>query len=207
MAEIARRSPLIASQPPGAYGANTASPAVTLAERQPAALLRLFARTNDGEFGSALRAIIKLELPSAPNTTSEGDGHALLWLAPSQWLLVCDDESSVILESQLEEALAGTTGTVVDVTHGYAAVEIAGACARGVLAKGVPVDLHASAFETGTCVQTCLADMNVLLHARRPPTITVYVGRSYAASLWEWLAVSAAEFGYRVAAPSARSDI
>jgi sarcosine oxidase subunit gamma len=173
-------------------------PAVILTERRPAALLRLFADAGDGDFGGDLQKMMALELPRAPNTATESDKHALLWLAPGQWLLVCDDERSVISELQLERALAGTTGTVVDVTHSYTVVEISGARARDVLAKGAPVDLDASTFRVGRCLQTCLAEMNVLLHARQAQVIALYVGRSYAASLWEWLTMSAAEFGYRV---------
>lgn len=194
MAEARRRSALAETLETG-----TGSPVLTLAERRPAMLLRLLADGDDAGVASALRRLITLAPPPAANTAIAGDGCTLLWLAPREWLLVCEVEDPGIDEARLAAALAHTSGTVVDVSHGYTVVTIAGSGARELLAKGVPIDLDAVAFEAGACAQTCLADMSVLLHARHAQAIDLYVGRSYAASLWEWLVLSAAEFGYRVA--------
>lgn len=207
MAETARRSALTAVLEPGIFGVNVQQPAVTLAEgpavslaeRRPAALLRLCAALDDSDFASVVRSMTALALPHAPNTAMASDGRALLWLAPGQWLLVDDGEQGAIGEQQLQAGLNKTCGTVVDVSHAYLVLRIGGERARDVLAKGVPIDVDAVVFDVGACAQTCLADMNVLLHARHTRVIDLYVGRSYAASLWEWLRLSAAEFGYRVA--------
>lgn len=197
MAESIRRSALAGLFEIGAFDATAQEPAVTLAERRPAALLRLFAAVDDSDFESVVHSMTALQLPRAPNTAIAGDGRALLSLAPSQWLLVCDEKRSAISEAELQAALSGTAGTVVDVSHAYAALAISGERARDVLAKGIPVDLDASAFAAGACAQTSLTDMNVLLYARGAQALDLYVGRSYAASLWEWLCKSAAEFGHR----------
>ncbi len=207
MAEARRRSALAETFETGLYETNARSPvltlterpAVSLAERRPAALLRLFADVDDAAAASALRRLIRLAPPPAANTAIAGDGCALLWLAPREWLLVCEVEDPGIDEARFAAALAHTSGTVVDVSHAYTVAAIAGEGARELLAKGVPIDLDAAAFAAGACAQTCLGDMSVLLHARHAQAIDLYVGRSYAASLWEWLVLSAAELGYRVA--------
>ncbi len=198
MAESLRRSALAGVLETGTFGANVQQPAVTLAERRAAALLRLCAAADDGDLARVVRSVVALELPHAPNTAKAGDGRALLWLAPGQWLLVCDGEQIAIGEQQLQAALEKTGATLVDVSHAYLVVTVSGERARDVLAKGVPIDVDAVAFEVGACAQTCLADMNVLLHVRDTQTIDLYVGRSYAVSLWHWLRLSAAEFGYLV---------
>jgi sarcosine oxidase subunit gamma len=197
MAESIRCSALAGVLEVGTFGANVQQLAVMLAERRPATLLRLFAAVDDSDFASVVHSMTALQPPRAPNTTIASDGRALLWLAPGQWLLVCDEERSAISEAQLQTAFNGTAGTVVDVSHAYAALAISGERARDVLAKGIPVDLDATAFATGACAQTSLTDINVLLYAREAQALELYVGRSYAVSLWEWLRASAAEFGYR----------
>lgn len=198
MAESLRRSALAGVLKCGTFGANVQQPTVTFAERRPAALLRLSAAEDDVDFAGVVRSIVGLELPRAPNTANASDGRALLWLAPQQWLLVCDGEQILIGEQQLQAALDKTGATVVDVSHAYLVITVSGGRARDVLAKGVPIDVDPVAFEVGACAQTCLGDMNVLLGVRDTQTIDLYVGRSYATSLWHWLRVSAAEFGYSV---------
>jgi sarcosine oxidase subunit gamma len=198
MAETARCSALTGVLERGTFGANARQPAVTLAEGRPALLLRLCAARDDSDFESAVQSVTALQLPRAPNTATASDGRALLWLAPQQWLLVCDGNQAALGERQLQAALKKTRGTVVDVSHAYLVVTVSGERARDMLAKGVPIDVDATAFGVGACAQTCLADINVLLHVHPSQAIDLYVGRSYAASLWQWLRLSAAEYGYRV---------
>jgi sarcosine oxidase subunit gamma len=200
VAELIRRSALAAVLKYGTFGANVQQARVTFAERRPAALLRLSATADDRDFAGVVRSVVGLELPCAPNTVNASDSRALLWLAARQWLLVCDGEQIAVGEQPLQAALDKTGATMVDVSHAYLVVTISGERARDVLAKGVPIDIDPVAFEVGACAQTCLTDMNVLLHARELEAIDLYVGRSYALSLWQWLTLSAAEFGYDVRA-------
>jgi heterotetrameric sarcosine oxidase gamma subunit len=200
VAESIRRSALAAVLKYGTFGANVQQARVTFAERRPAALLRLCAAEDDQDFASVVHNVIGLDLPRAPNTANASDGRALLWLAPRQWLLVCDGEQIAIGEQPLQGTLDKAGATVVDVSHAYLVVTISGERARDVLAKGVPIDIDPVAFEVGACAQTCLTDMNVLLHARELEAVDLYVGRSYALSLWQWLTLSATEFGYDVSA-------
>lgn len=198
MAESTRCSALAGVLEVGTFGANLQQPAVMLAERRPAALLRLCAAADEGDLGRVVRSMTGLELPHALNTARASDGRALLWLAPRQWLLVCDGERAAIGEQPLRAALDKTGATVVDVGHAYLIVTVRGERARDVLAKGVPIDVDAGEFKVGACAQTCLGDIGVLVHARDTEAIDLYAGRSYAVSLWHWLRVSAAEFGYGV---------
>ena len=72
-----------------------------------------------------------------------------------------------------------------------------------MLAKGLPVDLHAGAFPPGTVVQGAIELIPALVH--RPlrcggDRFEIFVARSYAVSFWSWLTDAAAEFGYEVQA-------
>jgi sarcosine oxidase subunit gamma len=71
-----------------------------------------------------------------------------------------------------------------------------------VLAKGLPIDLDPARFGAGDVALTAVA--HVGLHVRQTsdaPSYRLGVARSYAQSLWHWLAASAAEFGCEVVAP------
>jgi len=70
-----------------------------------------------------------------------------------------------------------------------------------LLDKGCSLDLHPRIFPVGSCAQTALAHVGVLLHRRDIATFELYCARSYAQHLWHWLTEAAAEFGYVVAAP------
>jgi heterotetrameric sarcosine oxidase gamma subunit len=58
---------------------------------------------------------------------------------------------------------------------------------RDVLAQGTSIDLRPARFAPGQCALTALGKIGVLLHAVAPNTIDVYVARSYAQALVEWL--------------------
>jgi Sarcosine oxidase, gamma subunit family len=75
-----------------------------------------------------------------------------------------------------------------------------GGRARDVLAKGVPIDLHRRVFWAGETAATTVAHIGVQLwQVDEAPTYDLIVPRSLAATFWEWLTESIAEFGYAIA--------
>ncbi len=90
-------------------------------------------------------------------------------------------------------------GTLTDVSHGRIAVLIYGEKSGDMLAKGCAVDLHPRKFPPGTCIQTGIARIGVILHKPQNDCgFVLYAARSYAASLWSWLGAAAKEYGYHV---------
>ena len=103
------------------------------------------------------------------------------------------------------ERLAGAfddgRAVCVDLTHGRTILRISGPKARALLAKGLPIDLHPREFPLGGVALGAIHHIGVAVHLRdtaEGTTFDLYVGRSQALCLWEWLAESAAEFGYQV---------
>ena len=119
----------------------------------------------------------------------------MLWLGPDEWLLVG------AAPTPIDERLPIEHGLLTDVSHGRAGWRISGPRALDLLAKGCSLDLHTRIFPVGSCAQTALAHVGVLLHRRDIATFDLYCARSYAQHLWHWLTEAAAEFGYKVAAP------
>ena len=82
---------------------------------------------------------------------------------------------------------------VVDISNHQSLIRLVGVQARNVLKKGLPVDLHESAFPDGVFFTSMIDGMTASIH-RRDDSIDVYCQRSYARSVWEWLTDAALEF-------------
>jgi len=99
----------------------------------------------------------------------------------------------------LEQDLAAVCGEALhhlaDVTEGRAILAIEGPAAPAVLAKGCSLDFHPRVFRAGTCAQSLLAQLRVLIE--RPseaPLFNLIVDRTQLAHLQAWLDVAGAEF-------------
>jgi sarcosine oxidase subunit gamma len=200
VAERAERRPALAGiHRPGVFGASGENdPGVVLTERARLTLIHLAGRPSRAGFLAAASAALSLDLPLEPNMVARGAGLTVFALAPTRWLVESESIAPETLEARLANGLAGT-GAVTDVSGGRMAVRVGGAGARALLAKDCPIDLHPRAFRPGTCAQSILADVSVLIHALADGEhFDLYGPRSYGVHLWEWLIHAAAEFGCRV---------
>jgi sarcosine oxidase subunit gamma len=194
-----RRSALAAIYREGSFGASGRG--VTLAERRPLAMVQIAVWPDAvANIRGALGTRLGLVLPGRPNTATASATTSLLWLGPERWLAVSPDSAAGELYASLAEA-CGTHAAVTDLGHARTCLRLSGARVRDLLAKGVGIDLHPRAFPPGACAQTLLPHVTVLLHAAEESTIDLYVARSTAQHIWEWLTDAAAEFGYEVLAP------
>ena len=131
-------------------------------------------------------ARLPFALPPAPNTWSRGDGRETLWLGPDEWLVVAEPGSARVLVEELERALDGLHRSVVDVSANRAVLELAGADRFELLTQGCRLDLHPRAWRDGSCAQTLLGRVPVLLQERDHAT-RIFVRASLAAHLADWL--------------------
>lgn len=149
---------------------------------------------SDAAFTAAVREALEIDLPQAPNTSSETPPLSALWLAPDEWMLVCAGGSEADVTGALEAALSGHHAAVVDVTDSRTVLCLSGSGARDLLAKGCALDLSPRAFALGDVAQSMLAKAAVILHQtvddgeESGPVFDIYVGRSFTDYLWHWLA-------------------
>lgn len=137
-------------------------------------------------------------LPVEANTTG-GDGATLAcWLGPDEWLIVTEDGGQAELIQRLSEALAGHAHAATDVTDARAVLRLAGACARPVLAKGCPLDLHPRSFGVGRVAQSLVARAQAMILPIEGGGYDLVVARSFAGYLWAWLLDAGAEYGIRI---------
>lgn len=190
-----RASPFAAIYREGTYHCDaTRIPKIVLRERRELQLMCLRGDSRDIGFTKTVIHSLGCPLPIVPNTTANGTCCDVLWLGPAEWLLAGIIDTATIDNLEMAGAL------LTDVSHGRAIVRVSGGAARDLLAKGCALDLHPRAFEKGRCAQTSVAKTNILLHYVEESIFDIYVGRSYALYFWEWLTISAWEFGYEVAA-------
>jgi sarcosine oxidase subunit gamma len=175
-------------------------PGIIIAERRPLAMVQVAAFSGAAV---AVRATIAtalgLTVVATPNHAAQKDGVTILWVGPDRWLVVEPERPGRELGARLDEALTSTPATLTELSHGRTVFRIAGRSSRDLLAKGCGVDFHPRAFPAGSCVQSLLGHVAALLHAvDDAPSFDLYVARSYALTVWEWLTESATGFGCRI---------
>jgi sarcosine oxidase subunit gamma len=134
----------------------------------------------------ALAPRLPFPLPLDPNTWTAGGGREALWLGPDEWLVVGPPGSAPAVAAELGRALDGEHHAVVDTSANRAVVELAGEGRFGLLTQGCGLDLHPRAWRPGSCAQTLLFRVPVLLQERDQAT-RVFVRASFAAHLAGWL--------------------
>ena len=182
---------------PGPLGAATAVPGVRIREITDFAAIGVIARRGKS---AEVAEILSRHVGSPVADASQRAGTTRLsavGTAPGQWLVVGRGDGVALLES-LRADLSGHAA-VTDQGDGRLIVEIAGPCARDTLAKGIAIDLDASAFKVGDAAQTSTAHIGLQIAlVDDTPTFEIISARSTAGNLWSWLVASAAEYGIEV---------
>ena len=136
-------------------------------------------------------------LPLQPNRAASMRELRTLWLGPDEWLVAAPERGVPDLLGRLARALAGRHASVIDLSASRAIIEIAGAQARTLLEKGCGLDLHPRAFGPGCCAQTLFAKLPVIIdQVGAAPSYRLFVRRSAAHWLAEWLIDAAEEFRF-----------
>lgn len=174
---------------------------VTLVEERLPGLLNLRGYVGTHAFQAAVTKAVGVDLPTEPNTVTEGTDTAVLWLGPDEWLIVTPSGKEAAIKTSLDTGLAGVHASMVDLSDNYAVLRLSGPKARWVLAKGWPVDLHPRSFGPGQCAQSHLAHANIILwQTDDSPSYRLIVRRSFARYLWDWLRDASLEVGHRIEA-------
>jgi sarcosine oxidase subunit gamma len=178
-----RRSALERHYQAGRFGATgTDTPALVLSERRGLAMAQVNGASD--------------EKGPAPLGSVVEDDLTLLWTGPGQWFAVSETLRAGELQAALEQRLSSTDATISDLSHGRTVLRLSGAAWRELLCKGCPADIDAMV--SGDCLATLLSHFTVVIHCVQDDLVDVFVFRSFAASLWEWLRGGAEEFGYTV---------
>ncbi len=152
--------------------------------------INLRGTADDSGLVDAVARVTGVELPSRPNTFKRSDDDTVraYWLGPDEWLISAGRASATSLVAQLEDALAGHTVAINDLSGGTVLLELPGDTAREVLARGCTLDLHPANFKELDCAQSTLAKANVLIACiSDAPVYEIIVRRSFSEYVLLWL--------------------
>ena len=140
-------------------------------------------------------------MPKESCSTSSNENITSLWLGPNEWLIVSNQEISkeskvYELERVLFDGVSKTDlGAVTNVTDQFTIFSLSGSNIFEVISKGCPFDFDSDNFGNNKVVQTILNHVDVTIHRRSENVVDLYVRRSFAGYLWDWLKDSAKNYG------------
>jgi sarcosine oxidase subunit gamma len=151
----------------------------------------------------AIERVFGVQLPTTPRFVSArqepGDTVRFIWSGPGHWLIESTD--AAISVDGLLTNVAGLA-SVFEQTDSRVVLEVSGPRVRDVLAKGLPIDLHPASFQVGDVALTSASHIGVQLwQTTAGPVYRMAIARSYFASFWRLLAMSASEYGCEIITP------
>jgi sarcosine oxidase subunit gamma len=184
---------------PGHYGRACAT-GLMIEERTDMAFASVIAkRGKHYTLVNAVNTAFGVVLPDGPRRATRG-AVTFAGTGPDQWMASAEGSEAAGFAAKVR-ARIGPFAAVSDQSDARLVLRLSGPRMREVLAKGVPVDLHAKAFKPGDVTCTVVGHINTQIDMLDDvPTYQLAARRSMAGSFWSWLAASAAEFGYDVIA-------
>lgn len=182
-----RRSP--ASHLAAALEAGSIEGTVVLKEGpfQTMAGIRVDPRSEEGTRIAAVAG----SLPARCGEVGGADGVSVLWLGPSEFLVVAPEAAHDSLGGNLISSLTGALGEapgqVVDLSANRTTFELTGPRARAVLEKGCSLDLHPRSFTPGTALNTEVGNIPVVLEKTGEESFRLFPRASFADFLGRWL--------------------
>ena len=169
----------------------------SMKEKTPVAKINLRGSLENKEFASKIGKILGMILPKETCGTSINEKITSFWLGPDEWLLVSNDEvpketNAYELEQVLFDNISKTNlGAITNVTDQFTIFKLSGSNIFEVLSKGSPFDFSSENFGDNKVVQTILNHVDVTIHRQSENDVDLYVRRSFAGYLWDWLKDSA----------------
>lgn len=200
MAEF--RSALSSRLVPGRFGAETASPPLTLSEQPLGALFQIAGWP--GDFDDAVRPVLAeiwVSDTCQVGQVLEAGEHLVFRVAPERILVRTTDPGArdLVRDRADDEVLA-----LLDLSHARTVFRIEGMASAELLARLASIDLCEDVFPVNSFALTAVHTVPVMLH-RVPgdtmgPCYDLFVPYSWAASLWDLVCHTALPFGYEIRA-------
>ncbi len=165
---------------------------VSLSEARPGSILQVEAWPDT--LDTVRRVIAEMLGVGAPTVgrAATGSGATVAAIAPGRFLIAA--EAGDLLQ-RFEAALPSGDAAVADLSHGRVILKLEGEAAAAVLSTSVALDLDPSTFPVGRVAQTMIHHVDVVIHRRAETYFELWVLRSFAGALAEWLLDASAESG------------
>jgi len=185
MVELSYATPLSGCTPL----ADGADRPVTLSEVAGRGMIDLRLTTTGGRGAAVVREVTGATLPKKPRTSRTAGATSVLWLSVDQWLITMPLEQRDACLEGLKSGLARTHAMVTDQSDARAVIRLTGTGAREIIMKGGAPDLTLPDFTPGSVRRMLFAEVAAMCHFidDEPETVDLYVFRSYANYIWNWL--------------------
>ncbi len=158
--------------------------------------ISLRGNAQNSAFTKAAKQTLGTALPTQPCSMVTSSWGSILWLAPDEWLLICERTQRPTLQQSLENKLAGIHSQVVDNSGGFTSVLLQGKNASDVLHHCTVYDLNA--LEAGKVVGSTFGKTSLFLHQHTDGYKLIF-RRSFADYIWRYLERSALPYGFGIA--------
>ena len=161
--------------------------------KEIAPIMKLNLRGKTREFFTNVGKTLNMILPIEANTSSSSDKLTAIWLSPDEWMIVSNETTSKetntyelndILFSNISKT---SLGAVTDVTDQFVQLEIKGDKIYELFSSGCPFNFNLFREKKGSTVQTLLNHIDVIIHNKDKDFVNLFVRRSFAKHLWEWM--------------------
>lgn len=160
--------------------------AVALAWAAPA--LRLSVR-GDLHAAASVGVALGVLLGSAPCRAVITRQRTALWLGPDEWLVLAAETDRELLAETVSVA-----ASIVDVSHGFAGIDVTGPRAAWCINAFNALDLDLAAFPVGACTRTVLGKAQIVLWRVEQEAFRIEAARSLAGYVWACLEAARREF-------------
>ena len=166
--------------------------------------ISLRGHAQNAAFTKATKQVLAVALPTRPCSMTTAPWGSILWLAPDEWLLICERAQRPTLQQALENELVGIHSQVVDNSGGFTSVLLQGKNASDVLHHCTVYDLNV--LETGKVVGSTFGKTSLFLH-KQDDGYKLIFRRSFADYIWRYLERSALPYGFGIAVLETQKDI
>ena len=161
--------------------------------KEIAPIMKLNLRGKTREFFTNVGKSLNMILPTEANTSSSSDKLTAIWLSPDEWMIVSNEKASIEtnqyeLNDILFNSISKTSlGAVTDVTDQFVQLEISGDKIYELFSTGCPFNFNLFREKKGSTAQTLLNHIDVIIHNKDKDFVNLFVRRSFAKHLWEWI--------------------
>ena len=156
-------------------------------------IMKLNLRGKKREFFTNVGKSLNMILPTEANTSSSSDKLTAIWLSPDEWMIVSNETTNKetnkyeINDILFNSISKNSLGAVTDVTDQFVQLEITGDKIYDLFSSGCPFNFNLFREKKGSTTQTLLNHIDVIIQNKDENIVNLFVRRSFAKHLWEWM--------------------
>ena len=156
-------------------------------------VIKINLRGKKREFLTNVGKNLNMILPTEANTSTTSDKLTAMWLSPDEWMIVSNElvsqnTNKYELNEMLFNSISKTNlGAVIDVTDQFVQLELKGENIYEIFSAGCPFNFNEFKEKKGSTTQTVLNNIDIILHHKDENIVNLFVRRSFAEHLFNWI--------------------